>query len=119
MPSRRTKKKVVKKRTAKRNPVPPSRHAKVTKAIDLFREFRGMDPEYIDTVQLGVPSVGLLIGHLDFVGYTTVRDGKTEKYIHEFSKKARPLLASSHDGQQLIILGGEYDFTELGIVDRK
>lgn len=61
---------------------------------------------------------GLVIGKLDGVLYTARRDGKDEKYIHRFKRKARPLLAASHDGQSLRILGGEFDFTEAGIVDR-
>jgi hypothetical protein len=55
---------------------------------------------------------------LDFVGYTTVRDGKRERYIHRFRKKSRPLLAASSDGTSLQILGGEFEFTEAGIEDR-
>ena len=77
-----------------------------------------MEPEFIETHKVSLPDVALLVGHLDGVMYTTVRDGKKEKYIHRFKLKSRPLLITSHDGTQLIILGGEYDFTELGIVDR-
>jgi hypothetical protein len=58
------------------------------------------------------------VGELDGVLYTTVRDGVTEKYIHKFRKKSRPLLATSHDGKSLHILGGEYEFTERGIEDK-
>ena len=61
----------------------------------------------------------MLVGELDAVLYTTRRDGRLERYIHEFAKKSRPLLAASHDGKQLVLLGGAYDFTEAGIVDRK
>lgn len=60
----------------------------------------------------------LPVGELDGVLYTTVRDGQTEKYIHKFRKKSRPLLAASHDGKSLHILGGEYEFTERGIEDK-
>jgi hypothetical protein len=61
---------------------------------------------------------GLVVGPLDFVGYTTVRDGKTEKYIHRFKKKAKPVLAVTAQGRQLKIVGGHYEFTEAGIEDR-
>ena len=60
----------------------------------------------------------ITVGYLDAVMYETVRDGKTEKYIHRFKKQARPLLCSSYDGTQLLILGGGYDFTDRGIVDK-
>lgn len=65
-----------------------------------------------------MPSVGLLIGEMDGVLYTTVRDGKKESYIHRFKARSRPLLVSSSDGDSLHIIGGKYAFTESGIVDR-
>lgn len=64
------------------------------------------------------PQVGLVIGELDGVLYTTTRDGEVEKYIHRFKKRARPLLVSSFDGHQLGIVGGRFQFTEAGIEDR-
>ena len=62
--------------------------------------------------------VGLTIGKCDGILYTTVRDGETEAYIHRFKKSARPTLAASHDGESLSLIGGKFDFTERGIVDR-
>lgn len=61
---------------------------------------------------------GLVIGELDGVLYTTIRDGKTEKYIHRFGKKSRPLLTARADGKQLGIVGGRFQMTEAGIEDR-
>ncbi len=84
----------------------------------MFKDFRGDEPEDAQKVRLRNPKVGLVIGEMDGVVYTTVRDGKQEKYIHEFKKKSRPLLVSSHDGDSLHIIGGEYEFTERGIEDR-
>lgn len=52
------------------------------------------------------------------IGYTTKRDGVTERYIHTFKAKARPqllFLTRNH----IQSLGGAFDFTELGFVDRK
>jgi hypothetical protein len=90
----------------------------VEKAADLYVQFRGENPEFINTVKMDVPPVMLLIGECDGVLYTTRRDGHIEKYIHEFAKTARPLLCSSYDGQQLFLIGGRYNFTDAGIVDR-
>jgi len=78
-----------------------------------------MEPEFVDMVDRPAHDVLMLIGHCDGVLYTTRRDGQVEKYIHKFSGKSRPLLASSFDGKQLYLLGGAYDFTEEGITDRK
>ena len=100
-----------------RNPVPPTR-GQVNDAKNLFRDFRGDDPAGMRKVQLRNPKTGLVIGELDGVLYTTVRDGKREKYIHEFKTKSRPLLVSSSDGESLHIIGGKYAFTESGINDR-
>lgn len=49
--------------------------------------------------------------------YETVRDGKTEHYIHKFKKHARPILGASHDGTQLVLIGGNFTFTDAGITD--
>lgn len=92
---------------------------RIDKAINLFRRFRDEDPEYIDKHTLPQHDVLMLIGTCDGVLYTTSRSGKTEKYIHKFSGNSRPLLASSWDGKQLYLVGGRYNFTDEGIVDRK
>jgi hypothetical protein len=97
--------------------VPPSKSLKVKRAQELFRDFTGHEPGYIDTYSIEPNDVAFKIGNVDGVMYTTVRDGKTEKYIHRFKAKSRPLLASSFDGSQLYILGGGYQFTDRGIVD--
>ncbi len=69
-------------------------------------------------MQLRNPKTGLVIGELDGVLYSTVRDGKKEKYIHEFKRKSRPLLIASSDGDSLHIVGGQYEFTNAGIEDK-
>jgi photosystem II stability/assembly factor-like uncharacterized protein len=97
--------------------VSPTR-TQVKEAQQLFKDFRGDAPEGLKKVRLRSPKTGLVIGELDGVLYTTVRDGKTEKYIHEFRKKSRPTLIAASDGQSLIIHGGEFEFTEAGIEDR-
>ena len=111
--------------------VPPSSRAKgrnlrraapalgdVERAADLYERFSGHDPEELGTVRVpALPRVAALIGECDGVLYTTVRDGKTEKYIHEFRKADKPLLCVSPDGRQILLVGGRYRFTEAGIVD--
>lgn len=101
----------------RRNPVGPTQR-EIDSAHELFRDFTGEHPERLQNVKIRTPKSGLVIGELDGVLYTTVRDGKTEKYQHDFKKGSRPLLASSHDGESLHILGGEYEFTERGIEDK-
>ena len=92
---------------------------KVTAAAKLYANFRGEEPAYIEAVKLPVAPVMMLIGECDGLLYTTRRDGHIEHYQHKFAKNSRPLLACSFDGSQLYLLGGAYDFTELGIVDKR
>lgn len=117
------------KRKRRINPVPSSRFAKdIDAAKALYARFSGHTGEVFAEVDSN-NTPGLLtdkrnhaliiVGYLDGVMYDTVRDGKREKYIHEFANHARPLLATSHDGRSLYILGGGFRFTERGIVDRR
>lgn len=99
-----------------RNPAPGTR-GQVRQARKLFTDFRGDAPESLQRVKLPTPKVGLVVGKLDGVLYTTVRDGQTEKYIHKFKSSSRPTLAVA-DGKHLIIVGGRYRFTNAGIEDR-
>lgn len=89
----------------------------VKKAIELFLRFREEEWEFVDEILLEIPRAAMLIGKCDAIEYTTRRAGKIELYRHEFSRRARPLLASSFDGAQLLLLGGRYNFTEDGITD--
>lgn len=106
--------------------VPPSSRAgkyrkvrnELERAVDLHERFSGNEAEIVGKYQLPkTPKVGVVIGTLDGVLYTTNRDGETEKYIHKFRVRDKPLLVSSEDGTQLFIVGGSYRMTELGIVD--
>ncbi len=99
------------------NPVPPSSRAKLTAATKLYEEFSGHDGDFIDTVKAPHFDTGLTVGECDGILYTTIRDGEKESYIHKFKKSARPLLAASHDGASLALIGGNFNFTDRGIVD--
>ena len=101
-----------------KNPVPLARNTKIERASRLYRDFTGHIPENVDEFIIEPTDVALLVGECDGILYTTVRDGTTESYIHKFKKRSRPLLAASHDGKQLILLGGAFQFTDRGIVDK-
>lgn len=92
--------------------------ADVRKAAELFTDFTGHDDPRLSKIRIPqMPKAVLAIGQVDGIMYSTVRDNVAEKYIHEFRKSSRPLLAASPDGKQLYLIGGSYDFTERGIVD--
>jgi len=78
----------------------------------------GHEAESIGKIKVEpMPKVGVAIGEVDGILYSTVRDGKLEKYIHQFRKADKPLFVVSPDGKRLFLIGGNYDFTERGIVD--
>jgi hypothetical protein len=107
------------KQMHKRNPVgEPNQQTKIEQAIRLFERFRLDEPKFVDELPAPAVDVAMTIGFLDAVEYTTKRAGKVELYRHEFAKKSRPLLVASWDGAQLLILGGKYDFTKDGIIDK-
>jgi hypothetical protein len=98
----------------RRNPVPAS---DVSKLSDLYLRFSGHKLEPLAEVRAPtIPRVAAVIGFLDGVDYTTVRDGKTERYRHKFKTQARPVLCTDANGQ-IFIVAGRYRFTERGIVD--
>lgn len=83
-----------------------------------YEDFTGHEAREGRKVNLKTPAVAVEIGDLDGVLYTTVRDGRTEKYVHKFRKGSRPVLAAGSDGKSLHVVGGHFEFTDRGIVDR-
>jgi N-acetyl-anhydromuramyl-L-alanine amidase AmpD len=113
-------KKPVKKRakSRKKNPVPKSKWNKLKEASKRYEDFSGHQAKFIDEKDLRKLDVGFKIGTVDFIGYTTKRDGRVEKYIHKFKAKSRPILASNYDGKFISLVNGKYEFTNRGIVDK-
>lgn len=105
------------KSLTQRSSNPSARMVRVKRAAKLLTDFSGHAPSEIVRFPTNDIKEGLVVGSLDGVPYTTIRDGKTEHYIHEFKKHARPLLIASSDGRKLGIVGGRFQFTEAGIVD--
>jgi len=92
----------------------------IRQAAKLYESFTGEAPESVVAVPAPKqPEVVVSIGTCDGILYTTVQDGKLVRYIHEFKRAARPTFAVSPDGKALYLLGGAYNFTERGIVDKR
>lgn len=91
-------------------------------AAQKFEDFTGHDATKVLKVNQPHPTKGLVVGELDLIGYRVKREGvdggRMVRYGHRFRKSSRPLLAVSKDGNQLLIVGGRYEFTEAGIEDR-
>jgi hypothetical protein len=92
------------------------------RAQKLYAEFTGLAPHVVGTVAAPrAGKYGVLVGTVDFIGYTTRRkegaSAQTQKFIHKFRAADRPLFVVSADGAQLFMVGGRFRFTERGIVD--
>lgn len=98
--------------------IPAHMIAQARAAAARFQRFTGHKPtsKNIGVLELTRKSdVVCLIGKVEGIIYSTVRDGKPERYIHEF-ENPRPVFAVSSDGKQIYIVAGRYRFTERGIV---
>lgn len=92
--------------------------AAVQKAVTLFESFREAAPRRIGVVKMAIPKAVAVMGYVEGIDYRTTHGGKVTLYHHDFEPGSRPLLAVSADGRQLLLLGGRYEFTERGIVDK-
>lgn len=98
-----------------RNPI----NSEMNQGINRYSRFMLRAPSRSRTLSVpALPKVALAIGELSALEYVSTRGGESVSYRHVFRKGSRPLLAASHDGKQLILLGGAYRFTNRGIVDR-
>lgn len=94
------------------------RHPDTARASRAFEDFTGRKAARVRQEKLDSgPVVGWELGPLVGVAYEAVRDGKKDRYFHEFAEKSRPRLVAREDGRQLYIAGGKYKVTERGVVD--
>jgi hypothetical protein len=92
----------------------------LARVIERWFNFTGMEPRSIEVLPAPkVPDTLYKLGTLLAVEYECVKDGKRMAFRHPFKKSARPALAVSPDGRYLGILGGEFQVTERGIVDKR
>ena len=93
------------------------------KGAKLYQNFTGHHDEF-EVMKVRVPGFPekltelVVIGECTGILYDTIRDGELEKYIHQFKRKnSRPLFCITPDGNQIVLLGGAYKFTDRGIID--
>lgn len=97
--------------------IPIQENPSIRAAVRLQKRFSG-SVGHTEKINLpALPRSAVAVGPLAVIGYLSNRDGRTALYVHRFAVDSRPHLAVSHDGKQLLILGGGYNFTERGIVD--
>lgn len=87
-------------------------------AIRRFKNFHERAPREGEIIRVRMKGAAdaFVVGELQGVIYKSAGDGK--KYIHEFVPNARPVLAVSSDGKQLLALAGAYEFTDRGFEDK-
>lgn len=113
----------------KGRPTPPARLKKnprvvrptereLRQAVKLFQRFHGQEPKKIGMARVQLPRALMRVGPLPYLFYIAPWKGRETLFKHTFARHARPLLCASHDGRALFIVGGGYDFTRDGIVDR-
>jgi hypothetical protein len=91
----------------------------VRRGAKLYEDFSGHKARIVGKLKKPkIPDVLVNVGLVDFIGYTTVQDGRKEKYIHKFKPRAKPLFCVTPNGDYIYLLEGKYEFTEQGIVDR-
>lgn len=89
--------------------------ASIARGVNLFKRFNGRSPEHVDKITVKDYTEFVLIGPCMEIAYLA-DDG--HGYRHKFRPRSRPLLAVSTDGKQLVLLKGNYEFTDRGIVDK-
>ena len=89
----------------------------ILKNFATFEDFTGAEVEKVSEIELDIPDSVLMVGELTGIMYEAERDGIVEEYLHEFESETLPTLAVDANSGQLFIIGGDYNFNELGIVD--
>lgn len=90
----------------------------IGQAVRLFQSFRERKPQRVGVVKFRVPKAVACMGYVEGIDYRTTHGKKITLYHHDFAPGARPFLAVSSDGLQLLLLGGRFKFTHQGIVDK-
>lgn len=96
-----------------------SKKERVQQAVKLYEDFTGHSADTYEKIKMPRVDVAMLVGEVEVIAYNTVREGKKERYMHTFKPSARPKLAASHDGKTLLIIEGDFNFTERGITDHE
>jgi hypothetical protein len=89
----------------------------VSKAKQLYEKFREAPASRARKIRIRYPTAVMVMGYLEFVGYSTTHGGTAKMYKHKFAKGSRPLLCAGPKAGQLYLIGGRFHVTERGIVD--
>ena len=92
--------------------------AELGHALKLYRRWSGRDPGgvRIAKVPAGTPAVLVELGELSDIGYRSDKWGGRHKFYIHRTKRPRPVLYSTPDGRQVVILGGNLNVRSEGLV---
>lgn len=88
-------------------------------AAQLYGNFRERTVGALKRRQVDWPAVSVHIGRVLAIEYETTHGERQTLYRHDFKAWARPEFNASADGRLLLILPGNFVFTERGIVDTR
>lgn len=89
------------------------------KAAQASADFAGKPPDRLTKYPAKkIAGAAWALGQLVGVMYEADTDEGKQTFFHRFKKSARPTLAVTHNGHTLVTLGGAFQVTERGIVDR-
>lgn len=111
----------IKKATGSTRKNPSPRSGDLSGAKRLAARFHGREPgddEIYTTAKPTVPDAMANIGQVFAIEYLAERDGTVYRFRHVFRSKSRPQLAVSPDGDFVTMLGGAWQFSEDGFIDR-
>lgn len=106
------------KKKIKRNPR-ATKKQHLRHAMKLYSGFREERPDRVGEHELPADDTGVVMGDCIGIVYQTTIDGKHEKFMHQFTAKAAPMLVTSWDGKHLYLLGGRFRVGPRGIVDQR
>lgn len=93
--------------------------AELEQAAELYHDFRERDVGLVTKQPIDWPRVSVAIGKIRAIEYHTTHDEEHVLYRHDFKRWAWPDFQVSTDGRHLLILPGNFVFTERGIVDTR
>lgn len=79
--------------------------------MEKYRRFhQGLEPDEIKKIKIRTPSSLVKLGTVDRIDYTKEEPSGLQSYFHNFGEESgkKPILASTPDGRQLYIIGGNF-----------
>jgi hypothetical protein len=89
----------------------------IKRAARLYRGFREQRPNRVRAIRIKLPRAVMVVGYVEFIGYSTTHGRRAQTYRHDFAPGSRPMLCAGPKRGELYLIGGRYHFTERGIVD--